>query len=108
MGIMAYEALTGDAPHRCETIAEVWEFATRGSLPRLPAGAPAQLAEFVELSVVRDAAARASAAALAALPFTPRATTSELELFLRSLKPTSPLVAEEPSEKLDQQLPAIV
>lgn len=85
LGMMAYEALTGDAPHRkCETLTAVWEFATRGSLPRLPAGAPAQLATFVELSVQRDPAARASAATLAALPFSPRATGPDLEMFLRS------------------------
>jgi serine/threonine protein kinase len=86
LGIMAYEALTGDAPHRCETLTEVWEFATRGALPRLPAGEPAQLATFVELSVLRDPAARASVATLAALPFSPRATSSEFESFLRTVR----------------------
>lgn len=97
LGIMAYEALTGDAPHkRCATLADVWDFATSGPLLRLPAGAPDQLARFVELSVQRDAEARASAAELAALPFDPRATDKQLAMFLRSPKPL-PLTKAEPS-----------
>jgi len=74
----------------------------------LPAGAPAQLANFVELSVVRDPTARASAASLASLPFNPRATDSEFERFLRSLMPMvrrgrpASCDADELVDKLDQ------